>query len=100
MYGLLLLSRIQFLHQRRGCGGFIIVFIYGLLLLVLLLLLLSSCSSDGPAAAARAWAEARTSQQGGEALRLTCSSLRDTVQTESFLEAGITGFLQIGTGLY
>jgi hypothetical protein len=46
VYGLLLLSRIRFLHQRRGCGGFIIVIIYGLLLLVLFLLLIRSSGFD------------------------------------------------------
>lgn len=69
------------------------------LLIFFLILFLSSCTSDGPADAAREWAIARTSQKGGEALRLTCNELRSVVQSESFLEAGISGFLQLGIGL-
>lgn len=68
------------------------------LLVWFLLMLLSSCNGSGPADAAREWAMARTSQKGGEALRLTCEELRTVVQSESFLEAGISGFLQLGTG--
>lgn len=46
VYGLLLLSRIRFLHQRRGCGGFIVFIGYALLLLVFLLLLIRSSGFD------------------------------------------------------